>query len=177
MYLTETAVSTTVGKVWQAIEFINHRFYFALSNASGVWDNDAIPPIPSPNLVDVPEILGYKEVDIRSLAKPDAGGSISFKGQNYSLVDIVDGYTEGAFWVYLKATVEPADLPLTTFRSTGLYVDLNRESGVPDAQKNLLPNEVQDAGLLFRVANFSATPRAGDKRNIFEWVLEFGLSS
>jgi hypothetical protein len=174
MYLTETATSTVRGKVWQAIEFISHRFYFALSNASTAWSNDALPPIPSPNLTDMPEILGYKEVDIRSLAKPDNNGTILFKGQKYSLVATVDGYTQGAYWVYLKASVEPADLPLTTFRSVGLYIDLNRANGVPDSQKNLLPNEVQNAGLLFRAANFSATPRAGDKRNLCEWIIELG---
>jgi hypothetical protein len=176
MYLTETATSVVVGKVWRAIEFISHRLYFALGNASTAWSNDAIPPVPSPNLTSVPEILGFKEVEIRSLAKPDSNGSILFKGQPYSLVATIDGYTQGAYWVYVKATIEPSDLPLTTFRSVGLYLDLNRAVGVPDSQRYLLPNEVQNAGLLFRVANFSATPRTGDKRNVCEWIFEFGVT-
>lgn len=177
LYLTETAISTVDGKVWDAIEFLAHRFYFALGNASGAWGNDAIPPIPSKNLHDLPEILGYTEVDVRSLAKPDDNGTIMFKGQPYSLVATQDGYAQQAYWAFLRAVVEPDDLPLTAFRSTGLYIDLNRAPGVPDAQKHLLPDEVQNAGLLYRVANFSVTPRTGDHRNVFEWIIERGLAA
>lgn len=175
MYLSETAVVTTYGIVWQAIQFIGHRIYFALGNKDSAWQNDALPPIPSPNLVTLPQVLGYKEVDIKSLVKPDVGGSISFKGQNFKLIDTADGFSEDAYWVYVKAVVDPDDLPLITFRSAGLFLDLTRVSGVPDSQKNLLPAEVQDTGILFRVANFSATPRAGDKKTVLEWIIEFGL--
>jgi len=95
--------------------------------------------------------------------------------QDYEIGDKVEfgAISEGSRWVYVGTTIVYDELPLIEFRQVGLVSGLIRVTGIPPAQNVLLPNEVEDYGILEVIQNRRKVTRSIDQRERLSLILEF----
>lgn len=152
----------------QAIRFDAATNVYLAIGRTTAWPNESEPPTPTGQETVIDEVIGYKPAAL-SLVKPDGGGAISWGGQTWTEVQPEDAVDENAQYVWVHATIEYDELPLTTFRQVGLYTGLTKAGGAGSGA--LLPGEVTDPGVLEAIDNREPEPRYIDKRNQIGFVI------
>lgn len=146
---------------------------------TSAWVNESSPPAENVASTVLDQPIGYKKVEMTALVKPDAGGSIVFQGQNYSIVADNDAVAQIARYCYIKASLNYQEsnslgnvIGAVTFRQTGLFSGLVCQSGL-EGETVLTPAQVQSVGRLVFLVNH--TPRTRDvlMRDIIEILREF----
>lgn len=148
-----------------------HTFWLAVGRTTTPWSDEENPDDEILTTTDIIEIAGYKLADVVSLVKLDGGGPIAFNGQNYSLVNDVDAFTEGARFLYIKASLTHDQFPVVAFRQTAVYADLTPNGG-HEADDPILPGDVSDNGILIYYRNHVVRTRDTDIVDIIELVME-----
>jgi len=167
------AISTVYGHVSRALDFYaKDDLYFCIGRTTA-WDEENIPPAPDVNIQDVEEAIAFKKVLEKKIVVPDPAGSIFYMGDMYREVSAEDAEDEKARWVYVSTTLTGDEVPLVSFRQVGLYSGLVVDSSVPAGKLSLLPEEVEDTGLLEVVDNRRVTHRQDDQSEKLSLIIEF----
>lgn len=166
------AVSMTGFHVARAVEFYNKDdIYFVLAKETG-WPEGVIK-FPSPD-DEIEGPWGYKKVDTKYLVVPDEeSGSITHQGTKWRIVLPENAHAEKARWVYISTQVLYDELPFKVYHQVGIVSGLKKVAGVPEGKYNLLPNEVQDPGILEVLDNRPPVGRDADMREHLGMIMEF----
>lgn len=167
------ANSTVYGHVSRALEFLKHDDLFFCIGRTSEWPDEKQPPAVDVNQVDVEEQVAFKKVEEKKLVVPDPNGSIFYMGDRYREVQADQAKAEKARWVFVSTELSGNEVPLEDFRQVGLYSSTKLKSTVPVGKTAVLPNEVEDAGLLEILDNRKVTHRQEDQSEKLSLVVEF----
>lgn len=179
------AICTLEAHVSRALDFYNkNSIYFAFGKTSKWGEDDVVnfdpnedydlnPPIPK-NTDKMKEVIGYKKIEFKSLVVQDDNGSLTYRDTKWRIVKPEEAVDEGSRWVFLSAGLAynelPADLP---YRQIGVYTGLKTKDEISEAIYSLLPNQVEDPGLLEVIDFRKPVYRDTDVRERIQLILEF----
>ena len=168
------AISTEYSHVQRALEFFNkNSIYFAIGKSSP-WADDNSPPAPDPNDTTLQELIGYKKVETIHMVVPDEqNGTILYRDVKWRIVSPDQAFQEKAKWVYIETYIRYDELPLGYYRQVGVFTGLQPASGVPAGKFNLLPEEVENPGVLEIIDNRGPSNRLPDQKEKLSLVIEF----
>ena len=184
------AILTMKGHVSRALDFLNKDSIYAAIGKSTKWaqgdckelegdgfdptkDYDLYPPAPSinDNMID---IIGFKKIEIRSMVIQDDEGSIEYRGTRWRSLGVEEAIEVGSRWVYISTVLTYNELPVSApYRQVGIYTGLKTLESVPDGKYALLPEDVEDVGLLEILDNRKPVYRDYDVRELIKIILEF----
>ena len=179
------AICTLKAHVSRALDFYNKdNIYFAigksnkwtatdLDNFDPARDYDSNPPVPK-NTDEMKELIGFKKAEFKAIVMQDDTGSLEYRGLNWKIVNPTEASTKGARWVYVSTDLSYDELPTDKpYREVGIYTGLKKKASIPDNQYNLLPNQVDDVGLLEVIDMRKPVFRDTDVREKIKIILEF----
>lgn len=179
------ASSTVAGHASRALDFYNTQdIYFGIGKTSN-WSADSTPTSneftnddnpPEPTSTDtLQEVVGYKKVESKFLVYPDDTGEITCAGRKWKIVtNPADIYAVGARWVYLASWLRYDELPTEySYRQVGIFSGLARLGTVHPGKTALLPNEVQDQGILQAIYHRKPVYRDPNQRELLTTILTF----
>jgi hypothetical protein len=180
------AIFTLRGHVSRALDFYNKGdVYFAIGKYNK-WDEttvhdydperdyDVDPPIPA-NTDPFLEPIAYKKVQSKFMVVPDEeNGTLEYRGTKWRIVLPENAADEGARWVYITSIMEYSEMPTDKpYRQVGVYTGLVRAGGVPPELYVLLPEQVEDPGILEILDDRKPVYRDADVKEQIKLVLEF----
>lgn len=110
-------------------------------------------------------------IDVQAVSGID-GGSIRYRLDQFRPVALGDIFDEGARLVHILAEILYDELPLQPFTQIGVMTGLVPITGL-ETREYLLPDEVQDVGVLEFLDHRQLTPRSIDQKEILELIVEF----
>jgi hypothetical protein len=117
--------------------------------------------------------IGFKKVSSMHLVVPDVAGEIDYRGSRWTVVPANEAFERGARYVYIVASLNYTELPITDFRQIGVFSGLVRSSALSDQTKpNLLPSEVQTTGALELIDNRTVITRNEYQKETFSFIIE-----
>lgn len=148
------------------------NLFFAFGRTTP-WTDENTPPAPDP-AQNMEETFAYKEVGYKTLVvRDDVNGTIVFpNGVKYKTVADVDAYTQLANMVYLKSTLDFAELVGSEFRQVGIYSGLIKVEGVPGGQTLLLPADVSSPGRLEILQNTKVYHKYAESQRDLEIIIK-----
>ena len=180
------AICTLKAHVSRAMDFFNKdSIYFAIAKPT-VWssfdlgqdydsnhDYEGFPPVPK-NTDELIEIRGFKKVEFRAMVIQDDTGTLEYRNTKWKVVNIADAPDRGARWVYVSSYLNYDELPIDRpYRQVGVFTGLVPKPEVPIGQYVLLPEQVEDMGLLEVIDNRKPVYRDTDVREHIKLILEF----
>lgn len=141
------------------------------------WSDEQNPPACDPAANQISEVIGYKLVSSFTLVRPPNAGetipenAIIYRDTPWIIISDEQAYLQNATYVYISADIVGDELPLATFRQTGLYLNLIPNSGV--TQPNLIPSQVQSYGILKGYVNDVPVTRTVGQTTTLEFLLSF----
>lgn len=179
------AILTLQGHVSRALDFFHKDSIYMAIGKSTPWnketvkdfdserDYDALPPAPA-NTDEFLEVIGYKKTEYRALVVQDDDGTLEYRGYKWKIVPEDEALEKGARWVYLSTTLTYNELPTDRpYRQVGVYTNTKLAEDTDPNKYNLLPEEVEDAGVLEVLDNRKPVYRDNDVRETIKLVLEF----
>ena len=180
------AICTLQGHVSRAIDFYKKSGMFVGIGKSTPWseedvesydatrDYEQYPPAPK-NTDELKEIIGYKRVEFRALVvQDDKNGTLEYRGTKWRIVPESDAVKEGARWVFVSTELTYNELPVPyPYRQIGVYTGLTLKEDVNLALYAVLPEQVEDKGILEVLDNRKPVYRDSDVREKIKLVLEF----
>lgn len=167
------AITTVGAHVSRALDFFAKQdIYFAIGRTTP-WEDDNNPPSPNSDMTSIDEVIGYKKLEASHLVIPDDAGTISYRESNWKIVPKDDAYTQKAKWVYIETTIRYDELPLGFYRQIGVYTGLKLKSTTEAGQTALLPDQVEDPGILEIVDNRGPSNRLADQKEKLTLIIEF----
>lgn len=170
-------ITTTVGHVSRAISFYElPNVYFALGRTSP-WDGeseaDFSAPLPSVDARELDELIGMKRVDVKSIVVPDDEGSIVYRDQLWRKISTEEAIKLGAHWVYIEASILYEELPAVAYRQIGVFSRLTTKEGVEPHKSILLPEDIENVGILEILDQRKVVTRNEDSKDTFSMIIEF----
>lgn len=172
------AIVTNQAHVANAIRLLKERedMYLAIGKGITPWSNENNPPAEDASTTDISELIGMKKCETVSLARKvlqgeePTGQVVDYEGERWLLVNEQDAYTENAHYLYIKATLRGAELPVGTYRQVGIYTGVEVKDGVTTTA--VLPSELDSNGVLQFYANRSPMTRTNDILTIESWLVK-----
>lgn len=123
---------TDLYRVKKAKELLNSNYHLWLGLAGGdlIWPDNSTPPIPSPNILELPDLLGLIYVHNKKIIRPDPAGRLKTIYGSFSYVSNVNNninlVNQQAVYLYLEAAL-PLDTILlgSTYRIMALCENVN----------------------------------------------------
>lgn len=167
------AIGTIDSHVRRALDFYQREDIYFVIAKSTVWPDEENPPLPTPES-ELEGIISYNILEQKSLIVPDADyGDFDYGPTRWRIVADVDAFEEKSRWIYIMTHFSYDDHPLLSFRQIGLVTGLERKSEVDPGKSNLLPEEVEDPGIVEVIDYRIATYRHYLQRERIDFILEF----
>lgn len=154
-------------RVSSAIRFKNQGPYHYGIGRTSPWPDEINPPSPDRTALQIEEVIGFKQITTLELVYPDALGIINYRGQNFSISDEANAFTNNARFVYLSGQLVEDQFPLTTFRQIGIV------SGLTPTSDIVLPGSVVDSGTLEGIDNRTPIHRNITKTETLSYIIQF----
>ena len=164
-------VMTEVGHTAIASAVKKQDFYLSLGGLpedfEHPWTVEEEPPAFDPKATDLILSFGYRKAARVLYAYEDPNGIIVAAGKRWSVTE------EPTRHVYIEFRLDAEDAVGKTIYQTGLFMNLRPKADVPEGKLFLLPEEVEDKGILLMGENIRPFHRYEGVREIFEFVLTF----
>lgn len=173
---TRLPVTTYLGHTDRALSFIaSDSIYFALGKYSP-WDEKEdekgyIPPAVDLEAEEVEELICMKRVRQKLMVVPDEAGEIEYDGGSWKVITNEEAIRLKSRWVYITMTMKYAEIDPTQYRQVALYNHVIPKEGI--TKELLLPEEIEDTGLLIALNNRGVITRQPDTRDIYSMIIEF----
>lgn len=112
-------------------------------------------------------------MDVKSLVYPDEDGTVVYRDQTWRKVSADEAIKLGAHWVYIEASIMYDELPATAYRQIGVFSRVKLNSGVSSSKSVLLPEDIQDVGVLEVFDQRKVVTRNEDSKDTFSMIIEF----
>ena len=171
------AVITIKGHVSRAMDFYNKRDIHFCIGRTTPWKDESSPPVPK-NTDDMEEPVGYKLIDSKFLVIPVENDyepyELAYRDTKWKIVSYDEALEKGARWVYAVSYISYDEFPIdVVYRQIGVYTRLIRKEGISDSKSALLPEEVENPGILEILDNRRPVYREIDQREKLAIVIEF----
>ena len=164
-------VMTEVGHVAIASAVKQQDFYLCIGGLpegfERPWTVEEEPPAFDPKATGLILPFGYRKAARVLFAFEDPNGIIVAAGKRWSVTE------EPTRHVYIEFRLDAEDAVGKTIYQTGLFMNLRPKADVPEGKLFLLPEEVEDPGILLMGENIRPFYRYEGVREIFEFVLTF----
>lgn len=175
------AITTIQGHVSRALDFFDKTdIYFGIGKTTPWLSEDGTPDEyhpPKPVSTDVlQEIAGYKKVDSKFLVIPDEDGTgeLTYRNSKWKIVQYDQALEKGARWVYLSSYIAYNEFSTDmSYRQIGVCSRLKVKDTTASGKSNLVPEEVEDPGILEVLDNRTPVFREADQRERLIVVIEF----
>lgn len=168
------AVTTYASRSRRALLHKQNSTFWVCVGRTTAWDDEQVPPDPSPSDSAITEPIVYVAPTTVSLCKVvSSGEDITHLGTKYEFVADEDAVDENARFLYIMARFDPTvGQPFDTFRQIALYSNLTPVAG-HESDSWLAPANVSDEGLLEYIDNDVATVMAITRLEVIEIMIEF----
>lgn len=160
-------------RIWQALQMVQAANAWIAIGKTSIWGDGDAPPQINPATVAISDLVALKKAETLTLVVPDPNGAIEHLGQKWAPVAIGDARVKQARYVYVAAWLRYNEVPIVTYRQTGVLLGVSRNGNVDPGKLVLLPTEVADLGYLVAMNNRSPLPRAEDQKELVEFIVEF----
>ena len=164
-------VMTEVGHTAIASAVKKQDFYLCIGGLpedfESPWTVGGEPPAFNPNVTELLLPYGYRKAAQVLYAYEDPNGIIVAADKRWSVTE------EPTRHVYIEFRLDAEDAVEKTIYQTGLFMNLKPKADVPEGKLFLLPEEVEDKGILLMGENIRPFHRYEGVREIFEFVLTF----
>jgi hypothetical protein len=167
------AITTTLGHVSRAIDFYNKPSIFFGFGKQTPWANEDAPDAPLVSATAIEEPLGYKQIESKYMVVPDENGTIVYRDSRWSAIPVDQAYDKKCRWVYIECYLRYDELPLGEYRQMGVLTGLTRKVDVPSGKPALLPEEVDNPGILEVLDNSKVTTRNANQKELLSIILEY----
>lgn len=174
-------ITTTMGHVSRAILFQQMPYiYFGLGRSTP-WEGELeaeesgeefSAPLPSVDATELDELIGLKRVDVKALVTPDGDGTVVYRDRTWRKISAEDAIKLQAHWVYLEASIYYDELPARAYRQIGVFSMVKLKEGVPENKAVLLPEDIENTGILEVLDQRKVVTRNEDSRDTFSMILE-----
>lgn len=129
-------VTTILSRLRKAKQLVataqSQKYWLGLGNINTSWENENIPPLINPTLLELPELLGAVYISTMSLVAEDQEGEIYTNFGKYKAYDLTENENDLidnlAINVYCTAYLDSSKLPVgITYRSMGLLENLTTD--------------------------------------------------
>ena len=175
-------VTTVMGHVSRAISFCElPGIYFAIGRTTP-WPGeleaaelhtDYTVPLPPIEATGLDELIGMKRVSTKSLVVPDADGTIIYRDNVWRRITPEEAIRRQAHWVYIEASIYYDELPDTNYREIGVFTRVRLKEGVPELKQVILPEEIEDTGVLEILDYRKVVTRNEDTKDTFSMIIQF----
>ena len=181
-------VTTTAGHVSRAILFQQMPYiYFGLGRTSP-WEGETYAaehegfdadgvefsaPLPSVEATALDELIGMKRVDVKALVVPDEEGTVVYRDRTWRKISAEEAIRLQAHWVYIEASVYYDELPAREYRQIGVFSMVKLKDGIPENKSVLLPDDIENTGILEILDQRKVVTRNEDSRDTFSMIVEF----
>ncbi|WP_047308845.1 hypothetical protein [Rhodopseudomonas palustris] len=110
--------------------------------------------------------VGRRVAATVEFVNPDPEGNINTPGGQRWTIS-----TEATRYLYVSVLFDYLEASDETIREVGIFVNTEREAGVPEGQLYLTPEEVADPGYLLLLDRFAGKVRSPSERQGFSYVL------
>lgn len=167
-------VTTYTGRSRRALLNKQNSTYWVGLGRTSAWDNESVPPSPSPAASGIEEAIVFKKPSTVSLCTTVAsGGDFTHLSQDYAYVTDDNALTEGARYLYLSTTFDPsAGEPYGDFRQVGVFSNLAPAVGYESATY-LDPANVTASGTLEYLDNATVATMGPTRQEVIEIVIEY----
>lgn len=166
--------SVTASRVYQALQLVTKNDVWVGFGKTTTWGTNE--PVPDVNQAakTLDELQALKKAETLVLVVPDTNGTIEFAGKKYRQVaaDKNSALTAGARFVYVAAWLKYSEVPVVTYRQSGVFTDVVKKAG-SENKLILQAAEIQDPGYLLALNNRSPVTRETDSKELLEFLLEF----
>lgn len=175
-------VTTIMGHVSRAISFYElQNIYFAIGRTTpwpgeleaAALKTDYSVPLPSIEATTVDELIGMKRVSTKSLVTPDQDGTVIYRDKVWRRITPEEAIRLKAHWVYLEASIYYDELPDTNYRQIGVYSRVQIKDGIAPLKQVILPEEIEDTGILEILDCRKVVTRNEDSKDTFSMIIEF----
>lgn len=170
-------ITTTVGHVSRAISFFELKnIYLGLGRTSpwtGETEKNFSAPLPSVSATKLDELIGMKRIDVKSLVYPDDEGTIVYRDKTWRKLSVEDAIKYGAHWVYLECSINYDEFSAVAYRQIGIFSRVTLKSGVAPYKSIVLPNEIENQGILEVLDQRKVVTRNEDSKDTFSMIIEF----
>lgn len=160
------ATLVTTGRAGLAASVAARQIFLGVGAGNASWDSSGTPAesISSSGLLSP---LGYRKSAQVSFVAPAAEGAIVLPSGRYDVSATQTNY------LYLRFTLDFADISSSTIRETGIFLDTDTAAGLPVGQMFYSPAQVDAPGTLYLLEHVAAIIRTPATRETFEFVLTF----
>jgi len=170
-----TGITTNYSKIHNGIRFKNQTLWMAIGRTTP-WTNESSPPAETSTTTSIDEIKGFVKITNKSMVyEVSSGEDIVVLGNKYKFSSDNDAYSNNAKFVYLKGEILNSyfiETPFFKYRQIGIYSNLVPVTG-HEGDLYLDPSNVSDAGILEYYSNEQPIERRNDRKDVFEFILEF----
>ncbi|MDH6351938.1 hypothetical protein [Brevibacillus sp. 1238] len=166
--------SDVVGlRTFHAYNFIHNKSIFVGAGKDTPWPGTPeVVPEPTYNGT-IENLVALKRADQVRYALPDPAGDIEITtGQKYRLVSEEEAIANNSRWVYVQAWFKYDQFPVTTYRQTGVFVNVKLRTGVPVNKDVALPDDVESYGFFVNLSNLDPVVRDKHSRESIEYIIE-----
>ncbi|GLI90617.1 hypothetical protein ACSHUI_00905 [Bacillus subtilis] len=174
------AVKTRAHRVSRALDFYKkNTIYFSIGRTTP-WEDENNPP-RTEDTTPLEEMIGMRKADRVLLVTPYDGSDVPegteiiefVENSFWKVVPEQDALKEYARYVYIETTINPSDLPLGSYRQVGVHSGVVRKEGVSAGKFNLLPDEIEDTGMLELIDNREKNLRGESTRLLLNFIIKF----
>lgn len=132
---------------------------------------DFLPPIPDMDATNLDELVGMKKADRVVMVMPDESGEIQYGGQRFKPLTLEEAFQNKARWVYVEVNIRYDELPPVSYRQIGIFSRV-RPTNENEGKMILLPDEIEDVGILEVLNNRKVVTRQSDTKDTYEMIIE-----
>ena len=181
-------ITTTAGHVSRAILFQQMPYiYFGLGKSTP-WEgetyadehdgknedgSDFSAPLPNVDTTELDELIGMKRCDVKALVVPDDEGTVVYRDRTWRKISAEEAINLKAHWVYIEASVYYDELPARAYRQIGVFSMVKLKEGVAENKSVLLPEDIENTGILEVLDQRKVVTRNEDSRDTFSLIIEF----
>lgn len=149
--------------------------YFGIGRTTpweGEVATDFIPPEPDVDTVAIEELVGLKKADRVAMVIPDDEGEIEYATMRFRTLTQEEAFQQKSRWVLVEVTIRFDELPPVSYRQIGIYSRVRTIEG-SQGKQILMPNEIEDVGLLEVINNRKVVTRQSETKDTYFMILEF----
>ena len=159
----------------RALALVNsNNIFFAIGRAEPWQDEDVegfIPPAPDVEATTLDGIIGMKKADRVIMVVPDEEGEIEYASIKFRTITNEEALALKSRWVLIETKIFYEELPPIPYRQMGVFSNVKPTEG-NETKQVLLPEEIEDVGILEIINNRKVVTRQSDTREHFFMVIE-----
>lgn len=148
--------------------------YFGIGRTTpwtGENDPDFIPPEPDVEAVTLENLVGLKKAERVVMVIPDDDGDIEYATMKFKTISNEEALQRKSRWVLIEATIRFDELPPVAYRQIGIFSRVTPTIG-NEQKLVLMPNEIQNIGILEVLDNRKVVTRQSDTRDTYFMIIE-----